>query len=698
MLIERSTELQALERLLASRRGAAVIEAPAGYGKSALLDVVETRAREAGLPVRRAAHGPADRRIPLGMLRALALPGLPVALLIDDAQWADRESLEWLARLVRRDAPALIVLAARPGDALAEIAGIRGVAVLEPGPLSVAGSAELIRRHVPGASAELCERLHAAAAGDPWLVGQLAAGSPVSRIELRRRLGQLGAADRHVARALAILGDGADPHRLAGIAGVAVEALVGVRERLAAGGLSAHELVARGVREEMPADVRARLHRAAASALLRDGEPAAAVAHHLLRCSPGGNRAAVTALREAAAEAPAPAAVTYLERALLERGGDRAAILCELAAAEFHAGLPDPRRRLRQALAERPGDRRARSQLAALEVVDPHDPSVVPVEDEPLRLLARARVATQNDRVPDAERAIARLREMAGDSVPLRAAAAWAAAELALRAGRLAEADAEARKALDAGAARLVAASAAEVLGLALIERGAPAEARGILGTGHPRLALAEGDYETAACAARDRVTRALALAHLGRLDEGAAVADEEVGVARASGAPTALALALHARTVCEPGPARRASLAATALTVFHGPAVLVQAALQVEHGAALVRLGRRVEARNGLRAAFATADAAGARPLAERARRELVASGARPRRAAIEGAAALTPRQRQICELAAAGKSNRAIAHALFLSVKTVETHLARAYGILGVPDRAGMVAALAM
>ena len=82
--------------------------------------------------------------------------------------------------------------------------------------------------------------------------------------------------------------------------------------------------------------------------------------------------------------------------------------------------------------------------------------------------------------------------------------------------------------------------------------------------------------------------------------------------------------------------------------------------------------------------------------PLAARARRELVASGARPRRAAIAGLAALTPRQRQVCELAAAGKSNRAIAHALFLSVKTVESHLARAYGTLGVPDRAGMVASL--
>ena len=128
-------------------------------------------------------------------------------------------------------------------------------------------------------------------------------------------------------------------------------------------------------------------------------------------------------------------------------------------------------------------------------------------------------MSTLNDRVADAERAIAGLREMAADSVPLRAAAAWAAAELALRAGRLAEAEAEARNALDAGAARLVAASAAEVLALALIERGALAEAReDPRREATPRLALAEGDYEAAAAVARDRVTLALALAHLGRL------------------------------------------------------------------------------------------------------------------------------------------------------------------------------------
>ena len=90
------------------------------------------------------------------------------------------------------------------------------------------------------------------------------------------------------------------------------------------------------------------------------------------------------------------------------------------------------------------------------------------------------------------------------------------------------------------------------------------------------------------------------------------------------------------------------------------------------------------------LRRALADADAAGAVLLAARARRELIARGARPRHAALEGPAALTPRQREICELAAAGRSNRGIAQELFLSIKTVETHLAAGYRKLGVNRRA--------
>ena len=67
-----------------------------------------------------------------------------------------------------------------------------------------------------------------------------------------------------------------------------------------------------------------------------------------------------------------------------------------------------------------------------------------------------------------------------------------------------------------------------------------------------------------------------------------------------------------------------------------------------------------------------------------------------RPRRAAIEGAASLTPRQRQICSLAAAGRANRDIARALFLSIKTVETHLAAGYRKLGIGSREDLATAL--
>src|SRR5262249_2803335 len=126
-------------------------------------------------------------------------------------------------------------------------------------------------------------------------------------------------------------------------------------------------------------------------------------------------------------------------------------------------------------------------------------------------------------------------------------------------------------------------------------------------------------------------------------------------------------------------------------------PALLEAVRVRIELGSTLARMGRRVEARDALRPALADADAVGALLLAQRARRELVAPGLRPRQAALEGAAALTPRQRQICELAAAGKGNRAIAQELFLSIKTVETHLAAAFRKLGISGRDELAAELA-
>jgi DNA-binding CsgD family transcriptional regulator len=77
------------------------------------------------------------------------------------------------------------------------------------------------------------------------------------------------------------------------------------------------------------------------------------------------------------------------------------------------------------------------------------------------------------------------------------------------------------------------------------------------------------------------------------------------------------------------------------------------------------------------------------ATPLAARARTELLIAGARPRRPQLSGVGALTTNERRIAALAAAGRSNREIAQALYVSHKTVEKHLTAAYRKLGVGGR---------
>jgi DNA-binding CsgD family transcriptional regulator len=66
-----------------------------------------------------------------------------------------------------------------------------------------------------------------------------------------------------------------------------------------------------------------------------------------------------------------------------------------------------------------------------------------------------------------------------------------------------------------------------------------------------------------------------------------------------------------------------------------------------------------------------------------------LRAGGARPRRLAVSGVLALTPSERRVAELAAAGSSNRDIARTLFVTPKTVEVHLTSTYQKLQVPGR---------
>lgn len=109
-----------------------------------------------------------------------------------------------------------------------------------------------------------------------------------------------------------------------------------------------------------------------------------------------------------------------------------------------------------------------------------------------------------------------------------------------------------------------------------------------------------------------------------------------------------------------------------------------------VDLGAALRRVNRRAAAREPLRRALDLSHRGGAAVLAERARTEMQAAGARPRRHAESGVESLTASQRRVAELAARGLTTRQIAEALFVSPKTVEFHLRHAYRKLDVSSRA--------
>jgi DNA-binding CsgD family transcriptional regulator len=85
-----------------------------------------------------------------------------------------------------------------------------------------------------------------------------------------------------------------------------------------------------------------------------------------------------------------------------------------------------------------------------------------------------------------------------------------------------------------------------------------------------------------------------------------------------------------------------------------------------------------------------------GAAALVERAREELVATGARPRRALRTGVDALTPSELRVARLAADGMTNREIAATLFVTTRTVEIHLTHAYQKLDISSREQLPEAL--
>jgi DNA-binding CsgD family transcriptional regulator len=189
------------------------------------------------------------------------------------------------------------------------------------------------------------------------------------------------------------------------------------------------------------------------------------------------------------------------------------------------------------------------------------------------------------------------------------------------------------------------------------------------------------------------RANAALALHQLGRIGEARQVVADAVRLAETFGASRALGIALRTRGLIDGSvDALRESVAVLERT----PATLEHARALVDLGSALRRSNQRSAAREHLARGQEIAHRCGADALVQLARAELAATGARPRTIALSGAEALTPSERRVAELAAGGLSNRDVAQALFVSTKTVETHLGRVYRKLAVAGRADLAGAL--
>ncbi len=184
----------------------------------------------------------------------------------------------------------------------------------------------------------------------------------------------------------------------------------------------------------------------------------------------------------------------------------------------------------------------------------------------------------------------------------------------------------------------------------------------------------------------RSKTARVLMM--LGDCDQARALAEEELALARAVGAARAIGMALCTCGVVQAE--RGMGLLEEAVRVLERSGAQVELARAlVEHGSALRRANRRSEARELLSRGHELARNCGADGLAQQAAIELQATGARPRRQLSTGLDALTPSERRIAAMAAEGSSNPQIAQSLFLSLKTVETHLGSAYRKLDVHSR---------
>ena len=422
--------------------GALVVEGPAGIGKTVLLAAGRDAAEGKGFRVLRARGAELEREFAFGVVRQLVepvvagaseqeraglldgppgvaarllrLPGLsggmgaaapdapdpsfavlhglywlcanlaadrPLALVVDDAHWADGASLRFLAFLLPRleELHVAVLLGARPAEA-GDSRGLLAALTLDPAtevvtvrPLTANGVATLVTAGLGvEAEPEFAAACWQATGGTPFLVRTLvealreegvapvaASAAKVHNVATATldrwamlRLVRLGPDAAGLARAVAVL-ERAELDQAARLAGLAVPDAARAADLLVRAGVLdeaslcfAHALLRGAVYREMSGAERAWAHGRAARLLAEAHASAARVAEHLFVTAPGGDGWTVEQLRAAAREAAsrgAPeSAVAYLRRALTEPPSPEAegAILLELGLVEFSAGQP----------------------------------------------------------------------------------------------------------------------------------------------------------------------------------------------------------------------------------------------------------------------------------------------------------------------------------------------------------------------
>ncbi|MDQ1025049.1 DNA-binding CsgD family transcriptional regulator [Streptomyces umbrinus] len=418
-LHDRARPLASIRTAMAHvRDGAATLVAVTGapgMGRSVFLDAVGEVAARDGFLVRRVGGSRLDQGLSLGVVGRLLPQGdldagarraavvdavvaaeraaAPVAFLVDDLQWADETSLDWLARLLAdpEPAPLLLVVTVCEGESATELPGVQDLLlaadqVVRMGPLSVDGVRALLRdRGVVLADApgrawtratggsptlvnSLLDRLEAArppaparllavarARPAPWHLRGRVAAALSSHVESVRRL----------AYCAAILGGVADARTVARVADLDPAEAAAAERALHRLGWVADlceppvlwDCVREIAEEGLALDDRTTLHRRAAELLYASGSPVERVTPHLLEVGPGEWPEAARVLREAADDARRRGdlglAIRCLRRALRECPPDspqRGDFLAALADAEQDTDTSAMLRHLTQAI------------------------------------------------------------------------------------------------------------------------------------------------------------------------------------------------------------------------------------------------------------------------------------------------------------------------------------------------------------